>query len=287
VPGTGVYRDNISTVESNVSNRSPAFLSRARVVVGMLLLLAVSCDALAQNWRLSLTSQPPAHAAVGDVIGVTMQISVDAGIDDLTINAISSGATTGGISGFDTLTQLGVIPAGESANVMCTAVVVAPPGSAGVQLQIEVDGTYGATNTIRSVTTNSIVVLEGVAASLSVGAPRGVRRGATIAYGLDLVNSSDTEAEVAVPNAGFAAPTGTTPVVRNAGSTTLSAGSATHYGLVVFVSDSNNDGDVITMQPTGVTYAMSQIGLTNRAPTITPASVSSIVVVPLFADGFE
>ena len=270
-----------------MSNRSPAFLSRARVVVGMLLLLAVSCDALAQNWRLSLTSQPPAHAAVGDVIGVTMQISVDAGIDDLTINAISSGATTGGISGFDTLTQLGVIPAGESANVMCTAVVVAPPGSAGVQLQIEVDGTYGATNTIRSVTTNSIVVLEGVAASLSVGAPRGVRRGATIAYGLDLVNSSDTEAEVAVPNAGFAAPTGTTPVVRNAGSTTLSAGSATHYGLVVFVSDSNNDGDVITMQPTGVTYAMSQIGLTNRAPTITPASVSSIVVVPLFADGFE
>jgi len=267
-----------------VSNRSPAFLSR--ILVGMVLLLAVSCDALAQNWRASLTSQPPAHIAVGGVIGVTLQISVDAGIDDLTINAISSGATTGGIIGFDALSRPEVVPAGTSANVMCTAVVVAPPGTPGVLLEIDVDATYGSLQGIRSVTTNSIVVLEGVAASLSGGAPQ-VRRGGTIAYGLNLVNSSDTEAEIAVPIAGFAAPAGTTPIVRIPGSTTLAAGDATHYGLVVFVSDSNDDGDVIAMQPTDVTYAMSQISLLKRATPISPASVSSIVAVPLFADGFE
>lgn len=274
-----------SRMASSARSSQPAFLVPARIGL-WLLLLAMGSEAVAQDWSVSVTGQPPAYAPVGGFIGVTAQISVDAGADDLTVNNVSSGAMTSGLSAFAVSSQPTSVVAGTSANVMITMLVVAPPGSAGVHLEVEVDGTYGPVGGVRSATSNAISVLEGVAATLAGGAAQ-VRRGDQIAFDLALVGNSDTDAQLAVPDAGYAVPAGTTLVTRTHGVSTLAAGAATNYGLVVAVSNSDEDGTVIAMTPTGVTYGMSQIGLASRAVPIVPASVSSIVVVPIFADGFE
>jgi hypothetical protein len=179
-----------------------------------------------------------------------------------------------------------VVAAGTSSNVMMTVVASSPPGNPGVHLEVVIDGTLGAVNGLRSASSNSLSVLEAVTATLSGGPPQ-VRHGNPIAYKIDLVNDSDTEAQIAVPDAGFATPAGTVQFGGAHGDTFLNGGSATRYSLVVVVSDSNEDGAAIVMTPTGVTYAMWDITLPSRAVTLVPASVSSIVVVPIFTDRFE
>jgi hypothetical protein len=261
-------------------------MSLVRICVWMLVLFVLTSNARAQDWSISVSSQPPAHAVVGDVVPVTVRVSVDAGADDLAINSVHSGATTTGLTGLTILSQPTFVAAGTTGDVTITMRVVAPPGTTGVHLAVDVDGTYGAFNGIRSAASNSIAVLEGVGATLSGGPPQ-VYRGDQIAFDLTLVGNSDSDAQIAVPAAGYAVPVGTTLVMRTRGSAVLPARTAVDFRLVVAVSDFNEDGTAIVMTPTGVTYAMSQIGLFNCAVTTTPPSVTSVVVVPLFMDGFE
>lgn len=258
---------------------------RIRTLCCLSLLLAVD-ECPAQDWSVAIDAQPPASAQVGDVIGCEALIAVDAGADDLAVNDVNSGAETTGIGAIQFAVTQQTVTAGSTLKDAVTGLLVAPPGSAGVGFQVAVDATLGATLQIKTAKTNAIVVLEGVAAALS-GAPPRVRRGDSIEYDLAPVDTSDTQAQITVPHAGFAAPAGTTFSSRTDGSAMLAGGAATQFSLVVSVADSATDGTTITMTPAGVTYGMSDISLPARAIPIAPASVTSVVVVPIFASGFE
>ena len=250
-------------------------------------LLALATRASAQDWSVSIAVDAPAAAEVGDFVGFTASIAADAGADNLTVNDVHAGATTTGVFGLHYDFTAATIAAGSQKNDSAVGLIVAPPGSAGVHAQVEVDGTLGAAaSVLRTASTRTISVLEGVVASLS-GAPKQVRRGDSITYSLDLTSNSDTDAELSVPHAAFDVPPGTSLVMRTDGSAALTADSSTHSGLVVTVSNAVADGAAIVMTPGALAYSMSAISLPSRAIPLVPASMTSVAVVPIFVAGFE
>jgi len=238
-----------------------------------------------QDWSVVVSQQPLASAPVGDTVTVKASIIVDAGADDLSVNSLSSGS---GTSGLDQVAFVEGTPftisAGTTNTVTATARVVAAPGTAGVHLQVSVNGFLGALAGIRTADSNAITSKEAVTAVLS-GAPPTVNLGDQISYKLTLTNDSDTVAEILVPAAGFGAPSGSTFVSRTNGVASLTSGSSTDYVLIVGVSSLDADGTMIVQAPSGVTYAMSDFGLPARVVTVTPASITSIVHAPVVEVG--
>jgi hypothetical protein len=80
--------------------------------------------------------------------------------------------------------------------------------------------------------------------------------------------------------AALAAPPGTTAAGSPSGSTTVAANGSTAWTLTADVDDADPAGTVLTQLPGAVSYGMSAIGLAPRAVAVTPAVVTSTVIVP-------
>ncbi|HVV38634.1 MAG TPA: Calx-beta domain-containing protein [Acidimicrobiales bacterium] len=234
-------------------------------------------DVAPQDWHVAITTPPPASAHVGDTVSVGYSVSVDPGADDLTVTNVAAGAGTSGLDSASFPSPPTSVAAGTTTPATGTARVVAPPGTGGVHLQITVSGTLGADSSDKSAATATIAVAEALRGKLTVD-KHNIRVGRPLTYTLTFTNSSATPAQLSGLPAGFVPPAGTTLTSRSDGSTTVAAnGGASVWTLVVGVDDADTNGQVITQAPTGVQYAMADVGLAARPVPLSPANVSSTV----------